>query len=381
MGGIILQKSIQKVISLLLTAVLLISYVPAYGFADGASEESYIASNGEVGENSAMDGIVANTSEEEPPEEAIPEAEPAEGEEETDELDDASDAEPASDVEQLQGHGDLEIAALSAEEDAQAEPLSGDEVAATGLSLSETTLMLVEGESCILTAEIEPEGSSGEIEWSSSQSGVATIDNGEVKAVYMGNTQITARIVGTDIQAICNVEVWGECGDRARWFADEINEIIKIDGSGSMYDLDDYSEQPWFDYYGYSVVIGREITHIGKHAFDSMGAYDVEIEEGSILESIGEDAFASIYLDSIRLPGTVTSIEDKSLAKVEIHFGGTADQWKNIGYAADNVYVLNENGEEEKYNGNTSGGGDTPPGGGGTEPDKSCGENAVWTFD
>ena len=342
-----MRTMIQRAISMLLVAVLLVSYVPTYGFADGASEESYIASNGEVGENSAMDGIVANT----------------------------------SDVEQLQGHGDLEIATLSAEEDAQAEPLSGDEVAATGLSLSETTLMLVEGESCILTAKIEPEGSSGEIEWSSSQSGVAKIDNGVVKAVYMGNTQITARIVGTDIQAICNVEVWGKCGDRARWFADEINEIIKIDGSGSMYDLDDYSEQPWFDYYGYSVVIGREITHIGKHAFDSTGAHDVEIEEGSILESIGEDAFASIYLDSIRLPGTVTSIEDKSLAKVEIHFGGTADQWKNIGYAADNVYVLNENGEEEKYNGNTSGGGDTPPGGGGTEPDKSCGENAVWTFD
>ena len=35
-----MQKSIQKVISLLLTAVLLISYVPAYGFADVVSEDS-----------------------------------------------------------------------------------------------------------------------------------------------------------------------------------------------------------------------------------------------------------------------------------------------------------------------------------------------------
>ena len=81
-----MRTMIQRAISMLLVAVLLVSYVPTYGFADGASEESYIASNGEVGENSAMDGIVANTSEEEPPEEAIPEAGPAEGAEETDEL-------------------------------------------------------------------------------------------------------------------------------------------------------------------------------------------------------------------------------------------------------------------------------------------------------
>lgn len=53
MGGIILQKSIQKVISLLLTAVLLISYVPAYGFADVVSEDSYAASDGETGETIA----------------------------------------------------------------------------------------------------------------------------------------------------------------------------------------------------------------------------------------------------------------------------------------------------------------------------------------
>ena len=53
MGGIILQKSIQKVISLLLTAVLLISYVPAYGFADVVSEDIYAASDGETGETIA----------------------------------------------------------------------------------------------------------------------------------------------------------------------------------------------------------------------------------------------------------------------------------------------------------------------------------------
>lgn len=37
----------------LLTAVLLISYVPAYGFADVVSEDSYAASDGETGETIA----------------------------------------------------------------------------------------------------------------------------------------------------------------------------------------------------------------------------------------------------------------------------------------------------------------------------------------
>ena len=71
------------------------------------------------------------------------------------------------------------------------------------IALSESVKEVVIGDSFILTATVEPEGST--VEWSSSNEAVATVNGGEVQAVGVGNATITAK--NGDASATCEVTV------------------------------------------------------------------------------------------------------------------------------------------------------------------------------
>ncbi|NFH74559.1 Ig domain-containing protein, partial [Clostridium botulinum] len=77
------------------------------------------------------------------------------------------------------------------------------------ISLNKSSLNLKEGTSEKLTATTTP--SAVDIDWSSSDETVATVDsNGNVKAVKEGQSRITAKIKGTDIKTDCIVTVTKE---------------------------------------------------------------------------------------------------------------------------------------------------------------------------
>ena len=79
----------------------------------------------------------------------------------------------------------------------------------SGISFNKTTFELPLEKSETLTAIIIPSDATlrGEISWSSSNPGVATVDGGIVTAVSMGSTTITASLEG--FKAECNVDVKG----------------------------------------------------------------------------------------------------------------------------------------------------------------------------
>ncbi|MBN1045463.1 DUF11 domain-containing protein [Clostridium botulinum] len=77
------------------------------------------------------------------------------------------------------------------------------------ISLNKSSLSLKEGASEKLTATTTP--SAVDIEWSSSDENIATVDsNGKVTAIKEGQATITAQIKGTDIKADCIVTVTKE---------------------------------------------------------------------------------------------------------------------------------------------------------------------------
>ncbi len=79
-------------------------------------------------------------------------------------------------------------------------------VPATGITLNQKTLTLVEGKTETLEATVSPENSTDKVVWKSSESGVATVDQtGKVTAVKAGTTVITAT-AGTK-SASCEVTV------------------------------------------------------------------------------------------------------------------------------------------------------------------------------
>ena len=79
-------------------------------------------------------------------------------------------------------------------------------VSVIGVTLDKTDLSLNVGEEYYLTATIDPSNASEHtIEWSSASSSIATVKNGLVKGIAVGETTITARIGGKS--TVCNVKV------------------------------------------------------------------------------------------------------------------------------------------------------------------------------
>ena len=80
-------------------------------------------------------------------------------------------------------------------------------VTAPSISLSKTSLSMTVGDSETLTATVSPSGQS--VSWSSNNTNVATVNNGNVTAISGGSVTITAKITsgGREYSASCDVTV------------------------------------------------------------------------------------------------------------------------------------------------------------------------------
>ena len=85
------------------------------------------------------------------------------------------------------------------------EDLTIEEV--SGISLSKKEVKLLNGESETITATLS-EGVSGTITWESSNTNVATVENGKITATgTSGEATITAKVSGTEYEATCKVKI------------------------------------------------------------------------------------------------------------------------------------------------------------------------------
>ena len=81
-------------------------------------------------------------------------------------------------------------------------------VAVTGVSLSKTSLTLTEGGSETIAASVTPSNATNQaVSWSSSNTGVATVDGGKVTAVKAGSATITVTTSDGGKTAKCEVTV------------------------------------------------------------------------------------------------------------------------------------------------------------------------------
>ena len=84
-------------------------------------------------------------------------------------------------------------------------PGSVNEIPATGISLSKTSLSLNKGNGTTLTATVTPSNSTDSVVWSSSNTSVVTVSNGVVTAIGNGSATITAKAGSKS--ATCSVTV------------------------------------------------------------------------------------------------------------------------------------------------------------------------------
>ena len=75
------------------------------------------------------------------------------------------------------------------------------------ITLDKDTVDLLVGESTTLTASVSDGGSAEDIEWSSDDESIVTVENGIITAVAVGTAIITAKIIGSTKKAACTVSV------------------------------------------------------------------------------------------------------------------------------------------------------------------------------
>ena len=81
-------------------------------------------------------------------------------------------------------------------------------IAGEGVSLNYDTLTINQGKTVSLVANISPtDASNKEVTWSSSNESVATVDNGKVTALALGNSNITVTTVDGGFTASCKITV------------------------------------------------------------------------------------------------------------------------------------------------------------------------------
>ena len=231
--------------------------------------------------------------------------------------------------------------------------------------------MTVGEDSFALDVTVLPESATETITWESSDAKVATVQDGVITPVSMGTAKIYAKTESGVNSNSCEVEVWGTCGDDAKWFLD--GTTLKIDGSGDIEDFANAAKVPWGAGVrrnkATTVEIGKDITRIGNNSFFALTTLtEIQFADGSELKSIGKDAFkTTTKLKVLTIPGTVEKIQDPNIASKEIYFQGPEDVWERLGYAADNVHVLDENGTYKKYENDPYSG--------------KCGNDANWHYD
>lgn len=102
----------------------------------------------------------------------------------------------------------------------------------------------------------------------------------------------------------------GKCGENVTWSLDQATGVLKISGTGAMYDYNDIDDRPWesYEWYVKSVTIGDGITHIGKYSLFGLDMKELSIPNSVI--SIGRYACEyCYYLENLYIPSSITSIE------------------------------------------------------------------------
>lgn len=75
------------------------------------------------------------------------------------------------------------------------------------ITLSNVSVTLLIGESSTLTYTITPSTINKDVEWTSDNQTVASVQNGEIKALTVGSANITVKVKNSTVSAICQVTV------------------------------------------------------------------------------------------------------------------------------------------------------------------------------
>lgn len=155
-------------------------------------------------------------------------------------------------------------------------------VSVSGIRLNKTSLVLVDGDIETLTATVLPDDATNKaIRWTSSNNGVATVDDGVITTIGPGNTSITVTTDDGNFSATCLLEVKRNEAI-SRWDGYSYSQAWINRGSGGIYRIKNAAELAGFSkcfsqgYYshgnfnGATVYLDRDID-LGEYEWTPIG--------------------------------------------------------------------------------------------------------------
>ena len=192
-----------------------------------------------------------------------------------------------------------------------------DGVPVTAITLDQTEILLMIGDSLKLTATVEPaDAAYPSVVWESSEEAVVTVsEDGTLTALEAGSAQIIAKAKdGGDVQAVCNVTVrqgvGGKVGDLF-WIYHYGK--LTITGQGPM---PQSSMAPWALYADEIVELTVEngVTTIADKSFAGLEQLAI-VHLPDTLTQIGAGAFENTrMLTEIEIPASVTELGSRAFA-------------------------------------------------------------------
>ena len=189
-------------------------------------------------------------------------------------------------------------------------------VEVSGLTLNKESPIIAAGQKETLTAAVLPVNATYKtVEWHSDNIKIADVSNkGAITAISAGKAKITAVAEG-GVKASCTVTVTrGKCGDNLFWDYYYDDALLKITGTGDMWDWRRYGDDPWFGIhdlglYANTIDIAEGVTSIGGLAFYGIGRFTTDLILPDSLNSIGSYAFSgALNLSHVYIPKNVVRI-------------------------------------------------------------------------
>ncbi len=306
----------KRIISLVLSIVLLFSMLPFNVFAEESEILSSIVSNVQEEE------VVLEETEGSPSQNEINESDISVIEEDTagdhvqeDKVQTEDDTEPGEEEIPVQNNEDP-----VAVDDSKEEPQI---VSAESILFEDKDVELFVGDSYLIKYSVLPDDTSDKsVKWTSSNEAIATVDNGVIKALSKGTTVITAYSQDRTVSSSLNIRVKSMSKSGGiEW--EIIDGVLYITGEGPMDDYVSASDTPWYENRGdvTTVIISTGITHIGNYAFsDCFSLTKITIPDS--VTSIGIEAFRDCAgLRLVYIPSSVTSISVKHDPNLWFYYG------------------------------------------------------------
>ncbi len=139
----------------------------------------------------------------------------------------------------------------------------------------------------------------------------------------------------TDSSLLSKLHNSGYCGDKVTWEYDQNEAMLRISGTGAMYDYSLEDPAPWSRYVGYikKVEVEEGISHIGAYFLwmqERINYKNYNYKLSSItlpkksLTSIGEGAFGYVELEdgcTLTIPNSIKALPDKAFYGFKISQG------------------------------------------------------------